>query len=152
MIIRILAALRSVVYPLLRVKTFGAMAMLIDGDGIVLIRQSYGSGDWSLPGGGIKRGETPRDAAIREVQEETGATLAPHARCELFGLYLRSAGGWQDYVAVYVIDAWKPAANNSREVEAVRQFPLDQLPTDVSPSVRDRIDEWLGKSPKSDRW
>ena len=152
MIIRFLAAARSVVFSLLRIKTIGAMVLLIDERGVVLIRQSYGSGEWTLPGGGVKRGESPREAAIREVREETGATLSEGARCELFGLYLRSAGGWQDYVAVYVIDSWVPAANDSREISEVRQFPLDDLPVDMSASVKTRISEWLGKSPRSDRW
>ena len=30
---------------------------------------------WQLPGGGLKRDETPREAARREVDEETGRQL-----------------------------------------------------------------------------
>jgi 8-oxo-dGTP diphosphatase len=31
-----------------------------------------GVGEWTLPGGGLDFGETPRDGALRELTEETG--------------------------------------------------------------------------------
>lgn len=37
-------------------------------------------GEWSLPGGGVERGETLRAATLREVFEETGCS------CEIVGL------------------------------------------------------------------
>ncbi|MFC4184429.1 NUDIX hydrolase [Saccharococcus thermophilus] len=35
-------------------------------------------GTWSLPGGGVEKGETLREAAIREVKEETGYDVDVH--------------------------------------------------------------------------
>jgi len=56
--------------PVLRV---GAYAV-IERDGAVLLARWIGSDPprWTLPGGGLDHGEDPRDAAIREVEEETG--------------------------------------------------------------------------------
>ncbi len=44
------------------------------GDEVLLIRRGAPPrlGEWSLPGGRIEFGERARDAALRELQEETG--------------------------------------------------------------------------------
>ncbi|MHC0429556.1 NUDIX hydrolase [Streptomyces sp. O3] len=48
------------------------------GDGLeicLVFRPKYG--DWSHPKGKLKRGESARDGAVREVREETGMTCEP---------------------------------------------------------------------------
>jgi 8-oxo-dGTP diphosphatase len=54
-----------------------AYALCTEGDAILLTRIAPGAtassdGMWTLPGGGIDFGEHPRDAALRELTEETG--------------------------------------------------------------------------------
>lgn len=46
--------------------------VVIFRDGKVLLVKDKGRDDWSLPGGGFKKGETTIQAGIREVNEELG--------------------------------------------------------------------------------
>ncbi len=39
---------------------------------LIMKKKGFGQGKWNGPGGKIKQGETPEEAAIREVEEETG--------------------------------------------------------------------------------
>lgn len=55
-----------------------AGAIVFRDDGAVLLVQrgrAPSAGTWSLPGGRIERGETPEQAAVREVREETGLVV-----------------------------------------------------------------------------
>ncbi len=60
-----------------RMTRVAAYALCVDGERILLSRIAQGAtassdGMWTLPGGGVDFGEDPRDAAVRELEEETG--------------------------------------------------------------------------------
>jgi 8-oxo-dGTP diphosphatase len=54
----------------------GAYVAVWSNGRLLLIRNSYRSGD-TLPAGGLKRGESHREAARRELAEEVGIEIAP---------------------------------------------------------------------------
>lgn len=55
--------------------TVGSICLIERADGhVLLLRQTYRA-NWGLPGGLLKRGEDPRDAAEREVFEEVGLAI-----------------------------------------------------------------------------
>lgn len=62
--------------PARRVTRVAAYALCVADGRILLCRIAPGHwsgiGQWTLPGGGIEFGEAPRDAALRELDEETG--------------------------------------------------------------------------------
>ena len=52
----------------------GASMVVLNQNKVLLVRRGRApfAAQWSLPGGKIERGETPRQAARRELKEETG--------------------------------------------------------------------------------
>jgi 8-oxo-dGTP diphosphatase len=66
----------------------GVGAIIIEDGRVLLVKRGHAplAGAWSIPGGVLELGETVREAAVREAQEET--CLAVEAS-ELLGVYDR---------------------------------------------------------------
>lgn len=54
-----------------------AEAIIIQNNAVLMVKQYVERGDivWNFPGGGIEEGESPEQACIREVKEETGIDI-----------------------------------------------------------------------------
>lgn len=54
-----------------------ASALIRRGNEILLIQRRYppGKGKWALPGGVVEQGESPEQAAVREIKEELGIEI-----------------------------------------------------------------------------
>lgn len=61
-----------------RSRAFVAAGVLFfdDVDRVMLVEPTY-KDDWDLPGGYVESGETPAQAAAREVREELGIAVTP---------------------------------------------------------------------------
>lgn len=64
-----------VVHAVAPSHSVGALALVRDDAGsLLLVRHTYKTG-WGLPGGLVKAGEHPSDAAVREAREEVGVDI-----------------------------------------------------------------------------
>ena len=133
--------------------TIGARCIVHDGAGsVMLVRHTYVSG-WHLPGGGVDVGETCEAAVIREVAEESTIDLT--RKPVLFGVYLNSAVSERDHVILYISSSWsyKQGLTLKRlEIAESTMFNVTDLPIDIDPSTRQRLDEWSGITEVSLIW
>lgn len=60
-------------------------AVIRDEAGRVLLQRRASDGAWSLPAGAIDPAESPAEAVVREVLEETGLAVVPDAVLGVFG-------------------------------------------------------------------
>lgn len=95
------------------------------------LRYAHG---WRVPGGGIKRGEAPDQAAVRELTEEIGLIRQGAIIC-MDETNSGEASVTDDGVLFLFTDVYyRPT--RSLEVESVGEFDPDSLPPDVSPFAR----------------
>lgn len=62
---------------------------------VLLLKASYGDGNWGLPGGALDCGETIHEALIRECREELGCEIQVDY---LSGVYFHSAFNSQAFI------------------------------------------------------
>ena len=115
--------------------------MLIQNDQVLLVRQTYMDG-WFMPGGGVKRGETLDQAARREAQEEAGATLN---NLRLLGAYSNFKEWKNDHTILFFSNDFNFNGKHDQEIAELRFFPLDDLPADLLPGHRRRLEEYRDK-------
>jgi ADP-ribose pyrophosphatase YjhB (NUDIX family) len=151
--VKVLSKILHVFFGITRPMTIGARCIIHDGSGsVVLVRHTYVSG-WHLPGGGVNVGETCEAALIREVAEESIIDLT--GKPVLFGVYLNSKVSTRDHVVLYISNNWnykKDISIKKLEIAESAMFNLNDLPIDIDPSTRQRLDEWVGMSEVSLIW
>jgi 8-oxo-dGTP pyrophosphatase MutT (NUDIX family) len=104
-----------------------------DGSGRVLLVQQRDDGRWSTPGGAIEPQETPADAVVREVWEETGLLVVPERIIAIYGgpafLVHYPNGDETEYVSTIFSCVVRSGAlvQESDETLAVRYWSADEM-------------------------
>ncbi len=100
-------------------------------DEVLLIEKKTGLGAGKIngPGGKIELGETPREAIIRETQEEVG--LTPHNPREVGELFFIMSDGPDIHCVVYTATEFEGEMGESIEAlpfwEKVAKVPYDKM-------------------------
>lgn len=120
--------------------TIGVFAIIFDRERRILcVRLNYSHGGWTTPGGRVEPGELPTVALCREVLEETGYVIEVGP---LIGTYAKSYA--DDIVLNFEAQI---VSRNERspnaEIAEVRFFSENELPDEISPVARKRIEDGL---------
>lgn len=149
---RIIGKVLQRYWRLTRGLTLGAQAVVIDGDGrVLLVKHTYRPG-WHFPGGGVERHETVEAALRRELMEEAGICLT--APPEFFGIYANFRAFPSDHVALHIVRHWEQPAppQPNQEIAAHGFFAADALPRDTTRAAVERIAEIFNGVPRNDMW
>ena len=114
-------------------------------EGVLLVQQNMGAGQWGIPGGHMDPNETVEQAAVREMREETGLRVK-----------LGRVVGFYTVPSEQAVSVVFEAAITGGELKRVthetadaRFFASDQLPADFRRGHRQRVLDFLsdGKLP-----
>lgn len=142
----------QVVWLVQRGATLGVRGIVIDEQRrVLLVRHGYAPG-WHFPGGAIDRGESARDAVVRELTEETAVTVLGEPT--LLGVYTNFRLMPRDHVMAFAIPSYTrgPPPKPSFEIREQGFFPVDALPEATTDGTRRRLDELLGGAAQTAIW
>lgn len=103
---------------------------------VLMVRHSYGPPGWFLPGGGLRRGESPESGAIRELAEETGCEATG---VRSLGTLAESLSGSPHTAHVFTCVTQDVPRPDRREVAEARFFPTHSLPEPLTDRTRARL-------------
>lgn len=127
--------------------THGTLVAMWNEGHILLVRNSYVP-YYSLPGGYLRRGETAKQAALRELEEEVGVS----ARNEQLDLVLEETNDWEgkrDHVQIFSIDLPnrpRVAVDHREVIEASWWSPERALSVALFPPLRRVIERRVARA------
>ena len=132
----------EIVYPK---KTMAAGALLFDARGhLLLVKPTYRD-HWSIPGGVIEEGESPRSGCAREVREEIGLDVTPGPMLVVDYPSVSSAPTGRETVQ-FLFEGGELSAQQiaaiklpPAELSAFRFVPVEEAPALLRPRLARRL-------------
>ncbi|MFJ4649802.1 NUDIX hydrolase [Nocardia sp. NPDC088792] len=124
-------------------------ALVQDGQGRILMIHRTDNDKYSIPGGGMEVGETPAQAVVREVEEETGIHVTVTGLVGVFSnpdhvIAYDDGEVRQEFSICFTADPIGGELRTSTESKAVEWIAPDDLDTrDIHPSIKLRIESGL---------
>ena len=136
--------LRRAFWFVTRPDVRGVLAVPVTPDGrIVLVRLTYDKG-WHLPGGGLKRGEDPQAAILRELSEEIGLTAHGEVLC--LGEFQHRPDRRRGRTTLFLVKDVRYDFRRSIEIEELGAFAPDALPPGTTKLSAKKIAQALQRS------
>ena len=116
----------------------GVGGLIRDSQNSLLFVRKSEDGEWGLPAGAIEPGETPKEAIVREVLEETGLKIRPLKIAGVFGgpafRHTYPNGDKVEYLVVLldceIIEHRTPVGN---EISEMKFFAENEMPSIALP-------------------
>jgi 8-oxo-dGTP pyrophosphatase MutT (NUDIX family) len=123
----------QVFWLIARPQKSGVKCVLVHGERVLLVRHTYGRRSWDLPGGALKRDESPLSGAQREMGEELGIQAAQWRE---LGIVQSRIDHRRDTVHCFEARVASPELTiDLGELAVARWFARDELPDDLGPYV-----------------
>lgn len=126
--------------PRFRIGVFA----VVHEHGRVLLARRRDSGWWNLPGGGLERGETVDEGAVREVLEETELLVEVE---RLIGVYSKPQS--EEVVLTFACRVVGGSLAETDESTEFGWWPPDQLPPRTLPKHAERVLDWAEGAPEA---
>jgi len=131
------APTREARFILLAMLQAGAFGTILNERGEVLLCHRRDLDLWNPPGGRVEAGESPWEAVVREIREET--------RVEAAVVRLASVSwkpGRNEILFQFVCRIVAGQLGPTDESDSLQYFPLDKLPEQLGTAFRRRLLKW----------